>query len=61
VVTHELPSIFTIADRAIMLDPLSRTIIADGAPAALRDHSPDARVHQFFNRQPDPELADQVN
>ena len=53
VVTHELQSIFAIADRAIMLDPTSRSIIADDSPATLRDHSPDARVHQFFNRKPD--------
>lgn len=53
VVTHELQSIFAIADRAIMLDPVSRSIIADGKPAILRDDSRDARVHQFFNRQPD--------
>jgi phospholipid/cholesterol/gamma-HCH transport system ATP-binding protein len=53
VVTHELQSIFAIADRAIMLDPHTRAIIADDAPAALRDRSTDARVHQFFNRQPD--------
>ena len=53
VVTHELQSIFAIADRAIMLDPHSRAIIADDAPASLRDHSTDARVHQFFNRQAD--------
>jgi phospholipid/cholesterol/gamma-HCH transport system ATP-binding protein len=54
VVTHELESIFAIADRAIMLDPVSRAIIADDKPSTLRDHSSDARVHQFFNRQPDP-------
>ena len=53
VVTHELQSIFTIADRAVMLDPVSRSIIAEGRPADLRDHSTDARVRQFFNRQPD--------
>jgi phospholipid/cholesterol/gamma-HCH transport system ATP-binding protein len=53
VVTHELQSIFAIADRAIMLDPVSRAIIADDKPATLRDLSPDARVRQFFNRQPD--------
>lgn len=53
VVTHELESIFAIADRAIMLDPVSRSIIAQGDPAELRDHSRDARVRQFFNREPD--------
>lgn len=53
VVTHELQSIFNIADRAIMLDPVSRSIIAAGKPAELRDHSTDPRVRQFFNRLPD--------
>ena len=52
VVTHELQSIFAIADRAIMLDPVSRSIIAEGKPSELRDHS-DPRVRQFFNRQSD--------
>jgi phospholipid/cholesterol/gamma-HCH transport system ATP-binding protein len=59
VVTHELQSIFAIADRAIMLDPVSRAIIADDAPATLRDHSADARVRQFFNRRPDVIPVDQ--
>jgi phospholipid/cholesterol/gamma-HCH transport system ATP-binding protein len=53
VVTHELQSIFTIADRAIMLDPVSRSIIAEGNPADLRARSTDNRVRQFFNRVPD--------
>ena len=53
VVTHELQSIFTIADRAIMLNPVSRSIIAEGKPSDLREHSTDPRVRQFFNRQPD--------
>ena len=53
VVTHELQSIFTIADRGVMLDPVSRSIIAEGKPADLRDHSRDPRVRQFFNRRPD--------
>jgi len=60
VVTHELESIFAIADRAIMLDPSSRAIIADDKPTTLRDRSTDARVHQFFNRQPDRQRASEV-
>lgn len=52
VVSHELPSIFTIADRCIMLDPATKSIIAEGPPRDLRDHSADPRVHAFFNRQP---------
>jgi phospholipid/cholesterol/gamma-HCH transport system ATP-binding protein len=51
VVTHELPSIFTIADRVIMLDRERKTIIATGSTEELRDHSPDPYVRQFFNRE----------
>jgi len=54
VVTHELTSIFAIADRGIMLDQRSRSIIAEGKPAELREHASDPRVRQFFNREPDP-------
>jgi phospholipid/cholesterol/gamma-HCH transport system ATP-binding protein len=51
VVTHELPSIFTIADRVIMLDRRARGIVAEGRPQELRDHSDNPVVRQFFNRQ----------
>lgn len=51
IVSHELASIYAIADRVIMLDPETKTIIAEGPPAELRDHSPDPRVRQFFLRQ----------
>jgi phospholipid/cholesterol/gamma-HCH transport system ATP-binding protein len=51
VVTHELPSIFTIADRVILLDKQEKGIIAMGTPQELRDHSDDPRVRQFFTRQ----------
>lgn len=51
-VTHELQSIFKIAQRCIMLDKQSRSIIATGEPAWLRDESKDPRVHAFFNRKP---------
>ena len=37
----------------LKIDPVSRAIIADDNPATLRDSSSDARVRQFFNRQPD--------
>ena len=53
VVTHELDSIFTIADRAIMLSAQTRRIIADGKPAELRDHSDDPFVRTFLNRGAD--------
>ena len=51
-VTHELPSIFKIAKRCIMLDKESKSIIATGDPCELRDSSTDQRVHDFFNRLP---------
>ena len=51
VVTHELPSIFTVADRVIMLDEESKTVIATGKPDELRDKSDNPWVRQFFNRQ----------
>ncbi len=51
VVTHELQSIFAVADRVIMLDSQTRGILGDGRPEELRDHSPNPRVRQFFNRQ----------
>ena len=54
VVTHELPSIFAIADRVIMLDRRRKGIVAEGDPRKLRDSSADPWVHQFFNREPEP-------
>lgn len=53
-VTHELDSIYTVADRIIMLDKRAKGIIAEGAPTHLRDHSRNSYVRQFFNRQPSP-------
>jgi phospholipid/cholesterol/gamma-HCH transport system ATP-binding protein len=52
VVTHELESIFSIAHRVIMLDKSAQGIIAQGDPRELKDHSPDPRVTDFFNRRP---------
>lgn len=52
VVTHELASIYAIADRVIMLDPKTKSIIAEGPPAELRDHSDNADVRRFFLREP---------
>lgn len=53
IVTHELPSIFAVADRVVMLDKNSKTIVAAGKPAELRDRSENPWVRQFFNRQPE--------
>ncbi|MGZ3420138.1 MAG: ABC transporter ATP-binding protein [Polyangiales bacterium] len=51
-VTHELPSIFKIAGRCIMLDKDTKSIIATGHPCELRDSHPEPRVRAFFNRTP---------
>ena len=50
VVTHELPSIFKIADRAAMFDKARGGMVALGAPQALKDGSDDPFVRRFFNR-----------
>ena len=50
VVTHELPSIFKIADRCAMFDRVRQAMVALGRPAELRDGSDDPFVRQFFNR-----------
>jgi phospholipid/cholesterol/gamma-HCH transport system ATP-binding protein len=50
VVTHELASIFAIADRAVFLDAASRTQAAVGRPGDLRDHSPNPAVRAFLRR-----------
>lgn len=50
IVTHELASIFTLAQRVIMLDKSTKGIIAEGDPKELKDHSPHPFVRRFFNR-----------
>lgn len=57
IVTHELQSIFAVADRVIMLDKNEKTIIATGTPAELRDRSDNPWVRQFFNRKPEEKAA----
>jgi phospholipid/cholesterol/gamma-HCH transport system ATP-binding protein len=57
IVTHELPSIYAIADRVIMLDQESKGIIATGPPAELRDHSEVPFVRRFFHREAEAEIS----
>jgi len=57
IVTHELPSIFAVADRVIMLDRRRKGIVAEGDPRKLRDTSEDPWVRQFFNREAEPVAA----
>jgi len=55
IVSHELASIFAIADRVIMLDKSVKGIVATGKPQELRDRSENPWVRQFFARQPSPD------
>jgi len=57
VVTHELQSIFAIADRVIMLDKRTQGIIAEGDPRVLRDTSDNPWVRQFFRREAELDTA----
>lgn len=55
IVTHELASIYAIADRVIMLDKQVKGIVATGKPQELRDHSDNPWVRRFFSRQATPD------
>ncbi len=57
VVTHELASIYKIADRVIMLDKRTKKIVAEGDPRVLRESAEDPWVRQFFNRETEGESA----
>jgi phospholipid/cholesterol/gamma-HCH transport system ATP-binding protein len=50
VVTHELASIFRIANNSVFLDAESRTQIATGDPHDMLEHSKDPRVRKFLTR-----------
>jgi phospholipid/cholesterol/gamma-HCH transport system ATP-binding protein len=51
IVTHELASIYAVADRVIMLEKESKKIVASGPPEQLRDSTDNAWVRRFFHRQ----------
>lgn len=50
VVTHELASIFAIADNSVFLDPETRTMITTGNPKTLLKESHDPKVRKFLTR-----------
>jgi phospholipid/cholesterol/gamma-HCH transport system ATP-binding protein len=50
VVTHELPSIFAIANNSVFLDADTKTMIATGDPKTLRDECPELKVRNFLMR-----------
>lgn len=51
IVSHELASIYAVADRVIMLDQSKKGILAEGSPADLRDRDTNPFVHAFFHRE----------
>ena len=53
IVTHELESILTIADRTIMLEKETKGIIAQGPPKELKEDKSNPYVYKFFNRNPE--------
>jgi phospholipid/cholesterol/gamma-HCH transport system ATP-binding protein len=57
IVSHELASIHAVADRVIMLDESTRSVIAQGKPNELRDDSSDPIVRRFFHREAEPALS----
>ncbi|MEE9146977.1 MAG: ATP-binding cassette domain-containing protein [Candidatus Tectomicrobia bacterium] len=50
IVTHELASIFAIADNAVFLDAETKTMLAVGNPKTLRDTSPHPKIRTFLTR-----------
>ena len=57
VVSHDLASIYTIADRVIMLDSRTKTVAVEGRPAELRDTATDPQVRRFFRREADADAS----
>jgi phospholipid/cholesterol/gamma-HCH transport system ATP-binding protein len=51
VVSHDVDSIFGIADRIIMLDRDTRGIIAEGKPSKVAVDSPNPKVVEFLTRR----------
>jgi phospholipid/cholesterol/gamma-HCH transport system ATP-binding protein len=59
IVTHELPSIFLVADHCIVLDKAAKGVVAEGDPRKLREESKIPFVHNFFTRSAPAESAHQ--
>ena len=51
IVSHDLASTYTIADRVVILDTTTKGIAATGRPNELRDQSDNSWVRQFLNRK----------
>lgn len=49
-VTHELPSILSIGDDSVFLDPETKTMIAQGSPKDLLEKSDNPKIRRFLSR-----------
>jgi phospholipid/cholesterol/gamma-HCH transport system ATP-binding protein len=61
VVSHELPSIFAIANNSVFLDAKTHTMIASGDPHEMLAHSTEARVQEFLTRGRAGENSEKAN
>ncbi|QNT77704.1 ABC transporter ATP-binding protein [Entomobacter blattae] len=50
-VSHELPSLFSIVDDGVFLDAETKTSIGLGAPEYLKEHSTNPIISAFMNRE----------
>jgi phospholipid/cholesterol/gamma-HCH transport system ATP-binding protein len=50
IVTHELASIFAVANNSVFLDAETKTMIARGDPKELLEHPPEPKVREFLTR-----------
>jgi phospholipid/cholesterol/gamma-HCH transport system ATP-binding protein len=55
IVTHELASIFAIGNNGVFLDTETKTQLAVGKPADLRDHCEHESVRRFLAREAPPQ------
>jgi phospholipid/cholesterol/gamma-HCH transport system ATP-binding protein len=50
VVTHDLPSIFTIGDNSVFIDGDTKSVIASGNPRQMLENNADPKVQRFLRR-----------
>ncbi|MFP4393119.1 MAG: ABC transporter ATP-binding protein [Desulfohalobiaceae bacterium] len=54
IVSHELQSIFNVAQKMVILDGKQKGIVAQGLPKEILDHPPTEWVRRFLHRDPAP-------
>lgn len=51
IISHELASIFKVADRGIFLDKETKSILEEGTPLEMKEKSEHPLIRDFFNRE----------